>query len=118
MSATRGVFKVTDASRQQFIERFDFYLDSLDRLFELQGQVGLSEPSLAALSADDQLRFKAYLFLMESANTTATGALQLFAGNCHSDAYALLRMIYEVAALMYYGNGSPECSAEVHRTMF
>ncbi|MDZ4180684.1 MAG: hypothetical protein U1E29_15875 [Coriobacteriia bacterium] len=100
------------------MDRFDFYLDALDGLFVLQGRAGLSEAALTALPADEQLRFKAYLFLMESVNTTASGALQLFASNYYSDAFALLRMIYEAASLMYYGNQSPVCADEFYETVF
>ena len=59
-----------------------------------------------------------YLFLTESVNTTATGALHLFAGNLFCDAFALLRMMYEAAALMHYGNQSPQHSDELYRAMF
>jgi len=101
-----------------FIERFGFYLDSLDRVFELQSRIGLETPALTALAEEEQARFKTYLFLQEACNTTGTGALRLFVGNFYSDAFALLRMIYEAAALMHYGNASPENASEVYRTIF
>ncbi|MDP2895805.1 MAG: hypothetical protein Q8Q12_04510 [bacterium] len=118
MSTTRNVLRGCEGMLSTFVEEFGFYLDSLDRIFELQGRIGLDEPALSALAERDQNRFKSYLFLCESANTTSMGALRLFSGNLYSDAFALLRMMYEIACLMHYGNRSPDHGDKVYATMF
>ncbi len=117
-STTRHLLQWCNGIQEPFAERFGFYLDSLDRMYHLQGRIGLDEPALAALPDQDQKRFKTYLFLTESINTTSTGALRLFAGNLYCDSFALLRVIYEVASLMHYGNGSSDDADEVYRTLF
>lgn len=117
-SITRNVLQWCNGLLEPFAERFGFYLDSLDRVYYLQGRIGLDEPALAALPNEDQNRFKTYLFLTESINTTTTGALRLFAGNLYCDAFAVLRLMYEGASLMHYGNRSSDDADEVHRTLF
>lgn len=118
MSTTRNILRVPDGVLDTFIREFDFYLDSLDHIFHLQGCIGLDAPALSGLPERDQNRFKSFLFLTESVNTTSMGALRLFAGNLYSDAFALLRMMYEAACLMHYGNQSPQHGDEVCNTMF
>ena len=118
MSTTRNILRASDGVLDTFIREFDFYLDSLDHLFHLQGCIGLDAPALSGLPERDQNRFKSFLFLTESVNTTSMGALRLFAGNLYSDAFALLRMMYEAACLMHYGNQSPQHGDEVCNTMF
>lgn len=119
MSITRNILRASDgALLDTFIREFDFYLDSLDHIFHLQGRIGLDAPALSGLSERDQNRFKSFLFLTESVNTTSMGVLRLFAGNLYSDAFALLRMMYEAACLMHYGNQSPQHGDEVCNTMF
>lgn len=118
MSTTRNILRACNGFLDSFTKHFGFYLDSLDRIFELQGQIGLETPALTTLADEEQKRFKSYLFLVESVNTTSMGALRLFAGNFYSDAFALLRMLYEAAALMHYGNESPQNWDEVYRSMF
>ena len=118
MSTTRSLLLTRGGSVEAFIDQFGFYLDSLDRAFSLQGRIGLDEPALSALSAEDQNSFKTYLFLTESVNTTTLGALCLFAGNLYCDTFALLRMVYEAAALMHYGNQSSSSREEVYRVLF
>lgn len=117
-STTRNLLQWCNGLQEPFAERFGFYLDSLDHIYHLQGRIGLDSPALAALSDQAQKRFKTYLFLMESVNTTSTGALRLFAGNLYCDSFALLRVIYEVASLMHYGNRSADDADEVYRTLF
>ena len=118
MSTTRNLLRAHSGWIEGFVRAFDFYLDSLDRAFSLQGRIGLDEPALSALPAEDQNSFKTYLFLTESVNTTTLGALCLFAGNLYCDSFALLRMVYEAAALMHYGNQSSSSREEVYRVLF
>lgn len=118
MSTTRNIINISNQKTEFFVEKFNYYLDSLDKLFHLQGVIGLNVAELSALNKDDQNKFKSYLFIMESVNTTCMGALNLFANNYCSDAYALLRIMYEVMALMHYGNQSPENSYEIYETIF
>jgi len=118
MSTTRNILNECKNKLNPFFRDFGFYLDSLDHIFHLQGQIGLDRKALSALSEHDQNRFKSCLFLVESANTTAIGALQLFASNLSADVYALLRMIYEVFCLLYYSNQSIQNGNEVCKVMF
>lgn len=118
MSTTRNILDACNCFLPPFIKHFGFYLDSLDYIFALQGRIGLEETALGILPDTDQSRFKSYLFLMESVNTTSTGALLLLAGNIYSDVFALLRMIYEAASLMHYGNQSRQRGDEVYRCIF
>ena len=118
MSITRNILCSCESFLSTFTHEFGVYLYSLDNVFVLQGQIGLKEPALSALPEADQNRFKTYLFLTESVNTTSTGALRLFSGNLYSDAFALLGMIYEIACLMHYGNQSPKHGDEVYMTIF
>ena len=116
MSTTRNILRAGDSFLESFVEDFGSYLDSLDYAFHLQGQIGV--PDLSVLSETEQKRFKSYLFLTNSVNTTTMGALRLFSSNFYSDAFALLRMIYEAASLMHYGNKSPQKADEVYRSIF
>lgn len=118
MSTTRNILRTCNSVLDSFIQDFGFYLDSLDHIFHLQGQIGLDRPALSALPEHEQNRFKSYLFLTESVNTTSMGALRLFAGNLYSDAFALLRMIYEATCLMHYGNQSTQHGDKLYKTMF
>ncbi|MFW9928277.1 MAG: hypothetical protein ACFFD1_02690, partial [Candidatus Thorarchaeota archaeon] len=52
------------------------------------------------------------------ANTTSTGALRLFSSNFHSDAYSLIRILYEIASLMHYGNITFENKKEILYSFF
>ncbi len=118
MSTTRSVLLLCGKRAEVFIEEFGFYLDHMDRAFSLEGRIGLDEDALGALPAMEQNTFKTYLFLTESVNTTVAGTLHLFAGNLCADTFALLRMVYEVAALMHYGNMSAVNREEVYRCLF
>jgi len=114
----RNVMGLSDQYAHEFLKEFGFFIDSLNRLFELQASVGFDQDGLAALNHDQQNLVKTYLFLMESASTTATGVLRLMSGNLHSDAYALLRILYEIGCLMYYGNQSEVSKTELYETFF
>jgi len=118
MSTTRSLLRTCASYLDDFEREFGFYLDSLDRIYHLQGLIGLERQELSALPEPDQNRFKSYLFIVGSASTTSLGALRLFAGNLYSDAFALLRMLYEACTLMHYGNQSSQHGDEVYRTLF
>lgn len=118
MSTTRSLLRTRSDHTHAFIQEFGFYLDSVDHAFSLQARIGLDVSALSALPEQEQNEFKTYLFLAESVNTTTLGALQLFAGNVFCDAFALLRIMYEAAALMHYGNQSAQNRSEVYRALF
>ena len=118
MSLTRNLLGVCDQWSGSFSLEFSNYLDSLDALLHLQSLVGFEREELSGLPEGDQDLVKGYLFLMESANTTALGALRLLSSNLHSDAYALVRILYEIACVMHYGNSSKEHKREVLTTIF
>lgn len=118
MSTTRNILRACETVLDSFTGEFGIYLDSLDHIFHLQGEIGLDESALSALPERDQNRFKSYLFLTESVNTTTMSALRLFSGSLYSDAFALLRIIYEAACVMHYGNQSTQDGDEVYTTMF
>ncbi len=118
MSTVRNLLQVHGDRVSGFAEEFGYYLDSFDMAFSLQSRIGLDRAAMSALPDREQNRFKANLFRTESVNTTVIGALYLLAGNLYSDAFALLRMMYEAACLMHYGNQSPLCGDELFQTMF
>ncbi|TKJ47576.1 hypothetical protein CEE34_02915 [Candidatus Aerophobetes bacterium Ae_b3a] len=118
MSTTRNSFRIFNAFSNEFIKKFDFYLDSFDELFHLQGEIGLDQNELSSLPELDQNLVKAYLFLAESSNTTAIGTLRLLSSNLYSDAYSLVRILYEIACLMHYGNMSRTNKEELYFSMF
>lgn len=119
MSTSRKILAILDSHTKAYLERFSFYLDAVDEVFHLQGQMGLDESGMQSLPLDDQNAFKAYLFLVESANTTWAAALRLLSSGFIADAYSLIRILYEVAALLHYGNSCPpETRQELHRSMF
>lgn len=118
MSSTRNLLQACEPAFEQFETDFAFYLDAMDQLFRLQGKVGLEKPQLAALPEADQNRFKGFMFIVESSNTTGIGALRLFASGLFSDPYALLRMLYEAGALLHYGNKSTSDGNQLFATIF
>lgn len=118
MSTTRNVLNLLDNFSDDFIIQFGFYLDILDKLYYLQSKIGLSEENLSSLEEKDQNIFKSYLFLVESSNTTSTGVLRLLSSNLYSDAYSLIRILYEIACLLYYGNISIDNKREIYYSIF
>ena len=118
MSTTRNILHHLSMFEKDYIGKFDFYLDALDRLYALQGAMGLERDQLSNLSDEEQKLFKSFLFLVESSNTTSIGALRLLVGNIYSDAFALIRILYEVACIMHYGNKSHENKLEVYESIF
>ncbi|MCD4670269.1 MAG: hypothetical protein K8S14_07475 [Actinomycetia bacterium] len=103
---------------KDFIDKFDFYLDSFDEAINLQSKIGFTEKELTQFDSLQQNLIKSYLFFAESTNTTAIGALRLFNSNLHSDTYSLIRIIYEIACVMHYGNISNENKLEVYKVFF
>ncbi|MCH8304217.1 MAG: hypothetical protein IIB94_03690 [Candidatus Marinimicrobia bacterium] len=118
MSTSRNMLQHSSNFEKDYIKKFDFYLDALDKIFTLQGSMGLEREQLSSLTDEDQKIFKSYLFLVESSNTTSIGALRLFMGNIYSDALALIRILYEIACIMHYGNKSYENKLEVYESIF
>lgn len=118
MSISRNMLQHSSKFEKDYIKKFDFYLDALDRIFTLQGSMGLEREQLSSLSDEEQKIFKSYLFLVESSNTISIGALRLFMGNIYSDALALIRILYEEACIMHYGNKSHENKLEIYESIF
>lgn len=119
MSASRNILRLMGENAKTFTKRFDFYLDAIDEAITLQGQIGLGSKEMAALPENDQSLIKTYLFLVESGNTTWAAAFNLLSTGFIADAYGLIRILYETAALLHYGNSCPpDTGTEVHRSMF
>jgi len=118
MSTTRSMMDLTHYASEDFRKRFGFYLDALDKLYALQGDMGLEKGPLAALLEAEQRLYKTYLFLAESGNNTAMGVLRLLSGNFLADAYALIRVLYETACVMHFGNRSREHKDDVRTRLF
>ena len=118
MSKTRNILNILDQFSDSFIDKFDFYLDSLDELFNYQSQIGLEENELSQLPEQEQNLIKTYLFLVESSNTTTAGALRLLSSNIFSDAYSLIRINYEIGCILHYGNISRDNKIELYNTFF
>ena len=118
MSTTRNVLHLLEDFSNDFKIQFGFYLDILDKVYYMQSKIGLSEVNLSSLEEEDQNIFKSYLFLVESSNTTSIGALRLLSSNLYSDAYSLLRILYEIACLLHYGNISIENKREIYYSIF
>jgi hypothetical protein len=118
MSTTRNILAFLEELSTPFQKQFGFVLEFLDQLFSLQDEVGLTEHSLNKLSDVEQAQTKSFLFFVTSANTTAIGVLRLLSGNLFADAYALLRMLYEIACLLHYSAQSTDQSKELYRTFF
>ena len=118
MSTTRDVLGICDRWTESFCKDFGFYLDFLDKLIAIQSSVGFERDELAALPDETQDLIKTYLFLAEAGNTTLTAALRLLSSNLHADAFGLIRILYEIACIMHYGNISYTNKVEVLRTLF
>lgn len=118
MSTTRNVLRELNNFSIEFIDTFDFYLDSLDKLFHYQSKIGFDKEELSQLSEYDQKLIKTYLFFVESSNTTACGVLRLLSSNIFSDAYSLIRINYEIGCLLHYGNSSKDKKLELYDTFF
>jgi hypothetical protein len=119
MSTSRNILSLLDGHTATFSNRFSFYLDATDDLFSLQGQMGLDVAAMERLPEHDQNLIKTYLFLVESGNTTWAAAFRLLSSGFIADAYGLIRILYETAALLHYGNSAPsDTRTELHRTMF
>jgi len=119
MSTSRNILNLMEQHGKTFSRRFSFYLDATDEFIALQGQMGLAVAAMETLSEHDQNMVKTYLFLVESGNTTWAAALRLLSAGFSADAYGLIRILYETAALLHYGNSSPPDSrTELYRSMF
>ena len=118
MSAIYNTFKIFNAFSNEFLKKFNFYIESFDNMINLQGKVGLERKELSNLEECDQLLIKTYLFIVESANTTAIGAIRLLSSNLYSDAYSLVRILYEILCLTHWGNVSRENKEELYCSLF
>jgi len=118
MSTVLNSFKIFNAFSNEFPEKFSFYIESFDNMFNLQCKIGLEREELSALPEFDQLLIKGYLFLVESSNTTAIGALRLLSSNLYSDAYSLIRILYEIGCLLHWGNVSKENKKKLYYSLY
>ncbi|MBN4081268.1 hypothetical protein JYT44_02765 [Caldithrix abyssi] len=117
-STTRSSLAIFNQVTKDFEQKFGFYLDALDQIYQYQSKIGLLKSELSALPEQDQNIIKSFLFLVESSNTTSIGALRLFSSNLFSDAYSLLRILYEIASLIHYGNLPDQNKIEIYQTLF
>jgi len=118
MSTLHNTFNLFNTFSNEFLKKFDFYINSFDNMIDLQGRIGLEREELLILSEIDQLLIKTYLFIAESANTTAIGAIRLFSSNLYSDAYSLIRILYEILCLMHWGNVNRGNKEELYYSLF
>ena len=119
MSMSRNILNLMERHGKTFAKRFPFYLDAADQVISLQGKMGLDVPAMQALSEHEQNLVKTYVFLAESGNTTWAAALRLLSAGFVADAYGLIRVLYETAALLHYGNSSPPTTrSELYHAMF
>jgi hypothetical protein len=119
MSISRDILDILDFHTKTHLELFAFYLDAYDELFSLQSRMGLDEPAMRLLAEENQNIFKAHLFLVESANTTWAASLRLLSSGFVADAYSLIRILYEIAALLHYSNSCPPSTRkELYHTVF
>jgi len=118
-SASRNILQLMDKNTKTFTKQFDFYIDLVDEVITLQGQIGLEAREMATLSESNQNLIKTYLLLVESSNTTWAATFRLLSSGFVADAYGLIRILYETAALLHYGNSHPpDTRTEVYRSMF
>lgn len=118
MSTTRNILSITSNFEKDFLKNFGFYLDSLDKLFDIIDGIGLDETRLSKLPESESNKYKSFLFLMEAANTTSIGVLRLLSGNIFSDANGLLRILYEIACIMHWGNASEDNKEKIYIDFF
>ncbi len=119
MSTSRNILNLMDQHGKAFAKRFPFYLDAADQVIYLQGKMGLDVAAMKAMSEQDQNVVKTYVFLVESGNTTWSAVLRLLSAGFIADAYGLIRILYETAALLHYGNSEPQDSrTELYRAIF
>jgi len=119
MSISRNVLCLLQGHEKTFSRRFAFYLDATDEAMILQGQMGLDADAIKALHEHDQNLIQTYVLLVESGNTTWAAALRLLSSGFAADSYGLIRILYETAALLHYGNSSPpETRTELYNAIF
>ena len=119
MSTSRNILNLMEQHGKTFVKRFSFYLDASDQVLSLQGKMGLDVAEIQALPEHDQNLIKTYVFLAESSNTTWSAALRLLSAGFIADVYGLIRILYETAALLHYGNSAPpDTRAELYHSMF
>ncbi len=119
MSTSRNILHLLGGHEKTFSQSFTFYLDAIDEVMTLQGQIGLDADKMIALPEHDQALIKTYVFLVESGNTTWAAALRLLSSGFAADSYGLIRILYETSALLHYGNSSPpETRTELYNAMF
>jgi hypothetical protein len=118
MSTVKNLFNFMNSYSVNFMTKFDFYINSFDKAISYQSKIGLERESLADLQELDKKLVQSYLFLAESSNTTTMAALRLFNSNFFSDAYALIRILYEIACLMHYGNSTKENKIELYNVFY
>jgi hypothetical protein len=107
-----------DSYSKEFKKIFKFYLEAFDSLILLQSNFKIETEEFDKLNDGEQNSIKAYVLLMETSNTTMTGVLRLLSGNLYSDAYSLLRILYETVCLMKFGNLNEENKELIVNTFF
>ncbi|MDP8227346.1 MAG: hypothetical protein P9L89_06890 [Candidatus Celaenobacter polaris] len=118
MSTIRHLINFMNSFSKSFLMKFDFYINSFDTAISYQSKIGLNRTELSSLTELDQKLVQSYLSLAESSNTTAMGALRLLISNFYSDAYSLIRILYEIACLMHYGNSTRENKIELYEVFY
>lgn len=115
-SISRDIIIGSNQISEEFIKKFDFFLDEIDLILKFITEIGLKD--LNILNEESKNNYLTYLFILQSSITTFHGALTLFSHNLFSDNYALIRILYESSSLLYYGNQSDEKKAEICNVFF
>lgn len=111
------ISKITEYYDSYYVEfknTFGFYLQFLDRIYQIPIYIRIEDDIFLSLPDIDRQLLSFYRTLNDSAITTSIGALRLFSSNNSSDTFSLLRILSEILSLMSYGNKSRERKLEFY----
>lgn len=116
MSTFQNITNIADWASKDFAKEFDYYLTSYFKIYNIQSSIGIED--LTIFPENTKNIYLTYLFFVESANTTSTAVIRLLSSNIFSDCYSLLRILFEIACLLHFGNCSEENKSEIYDTFF
>lgn len=105
-------------AERTFRDTFGFYCDGFDELLRRFVSLRPGNDRLAGMEATNQLVIQAYGYLHEATRTQALAAYRHLAEQQYAGAYPLLRLLYEAAAVMYFGNISKLNGQRVYVDVF
>ncbi len=109
------VFSYYDFFQKEFKKNFQFYLDFLDKIYQIPIQISIANDIFDSLPDKDRQLLSFYRTLNDSAITSSIAGLRLFSSNIFSDTFSILRILAETLTIMSYGNKSRECKYEVYK---